>query len=578
MPTRPMHSESTPGIRVVPMGDCAILIVCGTHISEETTRRVRRIWERVRADVILPIQSWIPAYTTLLGYLDPTRAAASDVAKLISIRLMKDHTWLETDDSGQAAGENVIEIPVCYGGLQGPDLVSLARDLQLAPQDLVWRHAERLYSVAFIGFVPGFPYLLGLDDALEAPRRTHPRTKVPAGSVGIGGGQTGIYPLETPGGWNLIGRTPTRLFDPGRAQPSLLQPGDKVRFLPISEDQFHTLKRPSQATEASPPCVLPSAASLLVEQPGLLTTVQDLGRMGFGQFGVARAGAMDPFAAVAANLLVGNQANAALLECTLVGPVLRFADDTVIAVAGGEREVLLNGAAVPMWQAVRVKAGDRLSLAGRYLGARAYLAVAGGLQVDLVMGSASTDLALHLGGHQGRALRAGDGLRAHLAPTSARRRIGYRLSDRYRPLYGTAVSVGFVPTQSPASVRSEALTGFSATRFLVHPQSNRMGIRLTAETGDYDMALARPSETTVSEPVQVGTIQCPPESGPIVLMADAQTVGGYPTVGVVARAELPLLAQVGPGASVSFVPISEAEARARARRQWDCLRWLELWT
>jgi KipI family sensor histidine kinase inhibitor len=135
----------------------------------------------------------------------------------------------------------LIEIPVCYGGEYGPDLDAVAKRAGLAPDEIVARHTAAEYAVAMIGFAPGFPYLLGLDPALATPRRTDPRTRVPAGSVAIGGAQTGIYPRELPGGWQLIGRTPLVLFDPRREPPCLLAPGDGLRFRAIRADEFEKL-------------------------------------------------------------------------------------------------------------------------------------------------------------------------------------------------------------------------------------------------------------------------------------------------------------------------------------------------
>ncbi|MGH8111030.1 MAG: 5-oxoprolinase subunit PxpB [Rhodanobacteraceae bacterium] len=131
-----------------------------------------------------------------------------------------------------------IEIPVCYGGESGPDLEAVARHAEIDPDQVVARHVAIEYTVAMLGFAPGFPYLLGLDAALHVPRRANPRTRVPAGSVAIGGAQTGIYPGELPGGWNLIGQTPLVLFDPQREPPCLLAPGDRVRFRAVGADEF----------------------------------------------------------------------------------------------------------------------------------------------------------------------------------------------------------------------------------------------------------------------------------------------------------------------------------------------------
>jgi inhibitor of KinA len=146
---------------------------------------------------------------------------------------------------GAVAEAETIEIPVCYGGAFGPDLAVVAAQARLSLEEVIARHAAPNYLVHMIGFAPGFPYLGGLDARLATPRKAAPRPLVPAGSVGIAGGQTGIYSLPTPGGWQLIGRTPLRLFDPARSQPSLLRAGLRLRFVPISKAEFQRLQHES---------------------------------------------------------------------------------------------------------------------------------------------------------------------------------------------------------------------------------------------------------------------------------------------------------------------------------------------
>jgi len=177
----------------------------------------------------------VPAYTTVLLIFDPM---ATDPVRL------ENDVRAAISASGQTPWESrEITIPVVYGGEFGPDLEFVAYHTGLSPQEVVHRHAAATYIVACMGFAPGWAYLLGLPPELETPRLPNPRTRVPAGSVGIGGAQTGVYPLETPGGWRLIGRTPLRMFDPERAEPALLRPGDAVRFVPITPEQFRSIER-----------------------------------------------------------------------------------------------------------------------------------------------------------------------------------------------------------------------------------------------------------------------------------------------------------------------------------------------
>lgn len=567
--------------KVVAAGDSAVLIICGTRISKAAQWRIRWVIDQVRAHPQFAVMRWIPGYTALLGRIDASKWRATDVAARLE-------EFLRQRADGrpvvQTETQRIVEIPVSYGGQFGPDLAALARAHEVRPDQLAQAHADVLYQVYLIGFVPGFPYLAGLPKALTAPRHSEPRVRVPAGSVGIGGRQTGIYPRSTPGGWQLIGRTPVNLFDIHREDPFLLQPGDVVKFTSLAADEFELWGANSAAAieplDNSASRALRSAERGAVEviRSGLLTTVQDLGRVGYEDRGVAQAGAADRFAASIANLLVGNTADAAVLECTLVGPTLRFRASALVAITGGDLAPTLDGQPIPMWQTVEVAAGRELRFGGYRSGCRAYVAIAGGVEASIVMGSRSTDLAQGFGGHHGRALRAGDELSWYGAGTDVRNAAGgwkglrgRALPHWARPTYETRPVIGYLPSQAPSRVADAVARRFAAGGWTVLPQSDRMGIRLHRA----DHLTDRP-RNIVSEPVQPGTIQCPPSGQPIVLMTDAQTVGGYPTIGVVCTADLSRLAQARPGGEVTFQPVSESEARAKLQVQLDCMRWLTL--
>jgi inhibitor of KinA len=172
------------------------------------------------------VVEWVPSYAAVTVYFDP-RATTFD-----RVRSVLEGALARAEEVVLTPGE-VVTLPVHYGGEWGPDLEFVAESHGMSPAEVVEEHARPLYLVHMIGFAPGFPYLGGLSERLATPRLETPRVSVPAGSVGIGGSQTGVYPLETPGGWRIIGRTPERLFDLARPRPNLLSPGDRVRFLPI---------------------------------------------------------------------------------------------------------------------------------------------------------------------------------------------------------------------------------------------------------------------------------------------------------------------------------------------------------
>ncbi len=305
-----------------------------------------------------------------------------------------------------------------------------------------------------------------------------------------------------------------------------------------------------------------------LETGGLLTTVQDLGRAGQQRSGLTPGGAMDLFAASLANLLLGNPRGAAVLEITLLGPTLRFLAETRIAVCGGDLSPMLDGVPLPLWKTAAVRSGQRLLFGRRRCGARAYLAVSGGFRVPEAAGSRATFLRGALGGLDGRALRPGDILPGVLTPLLAGER-GLRFSEQ--PAYDLPAILRVLPGPHLPHFTSAAPAAFFAASYSVSPQSDRQGYRLAGP------AVSRTAAgDLLSEPMPLGGIQIPPDGQPILLMADRQTTGGYPLLGVVCSADMPRAAQLAPGDTVRFVPVSLADAAAAAMNLEQRLRLLEL--
>jgi antagonist of KipI len=296
-----------------------------------------------------------------------------------------------------------------------------------------------------------------------------------------------------------------------------------------------------------------TTATLTVVRPGLLTTVQDLGRWGFQAAGVSVAGPMDTFSHRLANILVSNPDEAATLEITLIGPELEFDVATTIAISGGEFNVRCQGQPIPMNAATAVAAGSRLQFGRRRSGARAYLAVAGGILTPVLLGSRATHLVSGMGGLDGRALAAGDRLPilASPGPRPARRAPGLTL-----PASGRA-KLRIVPGAQADWFGEESLLAVTKASFCVSPRSNRMGYRLQG----VPIAHGRTGEP-ISEPLAFGAIQVPAAGEPILLMADRQTAGGYPKIGAVIAADLPIAGQLAPGDFIEFAWCSRQEAAA----------------
>ena len=223
-----------------PLADDALLVRFGEVIDAAHNARALETSRLLREQNPSWLCDAVPAYASLAVFFDCGSIDAADPHAFVATQI---RATLQNQETGSASTARIIDIPVCYEPEMGPDLVEAASELGIATDELIQRHSSASYTVAMIGFAPGFPYLLGLPDSLALPRLATPRTRVPAGSVAIGGNQTGIYPRESPGGWRLLGRTPLVLFDAARATPALLTPGDQVRVQRIDTAAFERWSR-----------------------------------------------------------------------------------------------------------------------------------------------------------------------------------------------------------------------------------------------------------------------------------------------------------------------------------------------
>lgn len=309
--------------------------------------------------------------------------------------------------------------------------------------------------------------------------------------------------------------------------------------------------------------------SVRVLQPGMFTTVQDVGRQGFQRDGVPVSGAMDAFALRTANMLVGGADTDAGLEITLAGPTLAFESGALVALTGGHADAFAGDVPLPLWRAVWLPKGTELRIGRLESGCRTYLAIAGGIDEPAVLGGRSTFTRAGFGGHEGRALIQGDELPLGvLSPLAARiaaalagegtRSVvaSWGIGPSIRPPYSASPTVRLLEGAHTAALTSDSCTDLFTLPFRVASQSDRMGYRLEG----VELRLQRPMDL-LSEGVAFGTMQLPPSGQPIVLMADRQTTGGYPRIGEVATVDLPLMAQLRPGDSVNFRPISLAHAQ-----------------
>nr|WP_295970281.1 biotin-dependent carboxyltransferase family protein [uncultured Bacillus sp.] len=310
---------------------------------------------------------------------------------------------------------------------------------------------------------------------------------------------------------------------------------------------------------------------ITIIKPGLLSSIQDLGRFGLQKYGVISSGAMDVFSHRVANLLTGNDENTPTIEMTLLGPVVLFHKDALIAICGGEFTPSINGHPIPTWKPVLVKKGTILHCGRASQGCRAYLAVSGGLSVPILLNSRSTYLRANIGGFHGRALQAGDEIPFRLESGQAKilmKRLYSRMKGRPFAEANWYVSPNLIPTmQAEPIIRAmigrqyhlftpDSQEGFFQQSFTVTAQSDRMGYRLIGTP----LSLKKPEEM-LSAAVAFGTIQVPSDGNPIVLLADRQTTGGYPIMAQIASIDFSIMAQARPGDRIHFRKITHEDAQ-----------------
>lgn len=222
-------------IRILTAGDSSLLIEFGKEISPEINRKISATIQLMKEQHIEGVVDMIPAFCSLLVNYDPRVISYDEIRERMQALVRVDARAGETR-------KRIFEIPVCYGGEYGPDIQNIAEHAELSQEEVIQIHSSRDYLIYMLGFLPGFTYLGGLDERLHTPRLANPRIRIPAGSVGIGGSQTGIYPLDSPGGWQLMGMTPVKTYDPSRETPILVEAGDYIRFVPVEEEEYLQIK------------------------------------------------------------------------------------------------------------------------------------------------------------------------------------------------------------------------------------------------------------------------------------------------------------------------------------------------
>ena len=499
----------------------------------------------------------VPTYCAASVYFDPKKCEPYFLKKIALEALEK---TCDAEAGGVACGKT-ITIPVCYEGKEfAPDLERVCANARLSEEEAVKIHSSTDYLIYMMGFLPGFPYLGGMDERLETPRLETPRTKIPAGSVAIGGKQTGLYPSESPGGWNIIGRTPLKVFDLERDPIFLYKAGDKIRFEPISKSDFERFDEKKWLEEMGLGGTAAKSAlkekyecggGIEILEAGLMTTIQDGGIIGFQKYGISQSGVMDKTSFDLANALCGNEENAACLETTLLGPKIRFTSDCAFAICGAVFEgAALDGVHVEMNKRILATAGSVLECGSASKGLRSYIAFGGGVLAHKVFGSASTNVKSKIGGYGGRPLAAGDALALGYGNAAALRSSVSALSGN--GAFGMSraceepLVLECVKSSQSDFFGAEGLEKFSAAVYTVGAQSDRMGIRFDGPSLDCGKT------DIISDAIPFGAVQITSAGLPVVMAADRQTTGGYAKIACVKKASMHKLAQALPGTKVKF--------------------------
>jgi KipI family sensor histidine kinase inhibitor len=504
-------------VRFLPIGPRAFLAELGD------LDQTMRLFDALQADPVPGIADIVPGMSTLLIRTEVGIAADAAMARAMSARLTTGK-----DSTASSTGET-IELPVTY---DGADLADVAEHMGLTVAEVIAAHQAATWQVAFCGFAPGFAYMVGDDPRFKLPRRKSPRTRIPAGAVGLADRFCGVYPQASPGGWQLIGRTAVPMWDLDRQPPALLRPGVRCRFV----------QREAKVHPVAVPVEKPSGPGLRILSTIFPILFQDQGRKGHTRMGVSTSGALDMGCVRRANRAVGNPPLAPALEITL-GPVRFKAEEKMVVALTGAALANVDGVTIPMGAAFALDAGDVVSIVPTGSGVRSYLALRGGYDVPKILGSSATDTLANIGP---KAITAGSVL-AQARQTAGM--IGAPEPQPPLPKAGAVVELPVVLGPRTDWFDAVEVQRFLTQEWLVTPQSSRVGVRLQG-----DKALVRSdSRELPSEGTETGAIQVPHSGQPVIFLADHPLTGGYPVIATLRPEALDTAGQLPPGARIRFV-------------------------
>jgi len=542
-------------INILDVGDAALMVDFRGRDNALST--VHRLCERLLTNRPPWLLDVIPGIDTLLVCLSFQSLEYQQIRSSARAYLQSALQEISSSKKLPEKNELVYRIRVCYDPEIAPDLLSSAQQCKLTVREFINRHKNSQTYVDILGFVPGFAYCSGLDPSLRLPRLETPRTAVPAGSVAIAELQTGLYPQSTPGGWNVIGRTPDILFDAARVPPNLLTAGARVEFIEINLDEY---KKIQSDLAKKIPRIEESASdannTVEVLSAGSLTTIQDLPRYGYAHLALSSGGPVDLDSAALANALIGNPFNAVGLEITGVGPRLLFHVDAWVAWVGAPCEAKIDDKRILGNRPVRICQGQTLSFSSIQQGYRIFLAIAGGIDVQSILGGGGSHLSAGIGK---KPIQKGELLRLSHAQLSDRVPLLKNMVDSGMNSTKWSIASPIIPSPKTQFIHAIPSLHFDLlspkeqdllwkTVWTVSSQGNRMGMRL-----DSHFKITSPISGIASQGVWFGTVQLPPSGQPILMLSEHQTTGGYPRLLEVVSSERSKLAQMKPGDKFQFI-------------------------
>lgn len=511
-------------------------------VELESLEQTMALTDSLTDTPIAGIDEITPAARTILVRYNPMIADVYDLTEKISVRDVSNRI---------AKNSKLVTIPVHYNG---EDLADVAQHLGISIDEVIRRHTENEYQVAFSGFAPGFGYMVSQEAQLNVPRRPSPRVRIPAGSVALAGEFSSVYPQASPGGWQLIGVTELLMWDINRLEPALVQAGMRVNFVNAAKKQI-SYSLPTKIEQGTKPQNV--AADLTVLATGLQVLFQDLGRIGQSALGISESGGMDKSALRSANRVVGNPSDTVVLEITQGGFKAQANKNLIVAITGAPCDIEVTTAEQQQYQAssyypIHLAKGDVIKLGQATKGVRSYLAVRGGFNIETVLSSCSFDTLAQVGPAP---IKVGQGL--SINTTSSLLAVSLSESPVFEyPKGSDVVVLDIVLGPRTDWFTKHAINLLTQQLWQVTAASNRIGLRLLGETPfEREKLHELPSEGTC-----IGAIQVPANGQPVLFLNDHPLTGGYPVIGAVCEYHLDLAGQIPVNAKIRFNPLGEFKA------------------